>query len=174
METMNDSLVLFIGKYLVLFFILPFIYFWLKGNKKMVIHAFLAVVLADAAALLIGVVFPTLRPFEAAGASPRVPIFFWGGSLQLRTASFPSKHAAVSSSVALSVFGKYKVYGIFLALAAFLVGAGRVLAYVHRWYDVVGGFGIGLLATVVAGRILEHEVVGGFIIRLGERIPPRT
>ncbi|MEA2020558.1 MAG: phosphatase PAP2 family protein [Patescibacteria group bacterium] len=169
---MADFLILAIGKYLVFVFLLPLVYFWLKGKKSVVFQALLAVLIANILSLLVGIVFPALRPFELAETSPRVPIFFLEQNSRFRTTSFPSKHAAASAAIAFSVLVDNKLLGLVLLAFALSVGAGRVWAFVHRWFDVVGGFGLGLFAAFVARFVVNHKVIGSFMAKMEAKLPP--
>ncbi len=171
---MSDFLILFTGKYLIFLFLLPLVYFWLKGNKRLVFQVLLAVFLVNVVALLIGFIFPLSRPFEVAETSPRVPVFFLEHNARFRTASFPSKHVAASASIAFSILMGSSFLGSALLAVPFLVGAGRVLAYVHRWPDVIGGFGLGMLAAFVSKFILEHKSIVGFVNKVEAKLPPNS
>lgn len=77
----------------------------------------------------------TMRPFEIAGVDP--------GASYLNNPGFPSDHALFVWVIVFAVFyalGRKSRLAIGLAVLAFLVSIGRVLALVHAPIDVVGGF----------------------------------
>ncbi|MFA5131826.1 MAG: phosphatase PAP2 family protein [Candidatus Paceibacterota bacterium] len=61
--------------------------------------------------------------------------------------SFPSGHAAFMFGLAWSMYSFDKHAGKILFILATVTGIARVLAGVHYWYDIVGGF---MLAYFIA------------------------
>lgn len=73
--------------------------------------------------------------------------------------SFPSGHATFMFALAFAMYGFDKRAGIFIGTLAVVTGISRVLAGVHFWYDILGGFilgaGIAYIITLVASRIFK-------------------
>lgn len=139
-------LILFAAKYLIFLLFVSLVYFWFIGERELVVRAFCAVGLVIGIALLIGFLFPTLRPFEKLGMETP-PVFFFEQNSNLRTASFPSKHAATTAALAFVVMRKKKLLGRFLLLGSLAVGVGRYLALVHTGWDILGGIVVGWLSA---------------------------
>jgi len=149
---MSDLLILFSAKYLIFFLFLPLIYFWFRGERKLVFCTLASVLLAEVLALLVEALFPTPRPFVVFGIAPP-PVFF----LRVQTGSFPSGHTAVGVALAVSVMLKRKIWGRFLLLLALIVGVARVLTSAHFWWDILGGIVIGWLCAHLVNRIHQAK-----------------
>lgn len=63
--------------------------------------------------------------------------------------SFPSGHATFMFALAFSLYSFDKKAGFIIFALALLTGIGRVLAGVHYWYDIVGGFILGALISYI-------------------------
>ncbi|HEY4715118.1 MAG TPA: phosphatase PAP2 family protein [Candidatus Paceibacterota bacterium] len=61
--------------------------------------------------------------------------------------SFPSGHATFFSALATVIYFHHKRLGLWLALAALLIGFARVMAGIHFPSDVLTGFGLGILVA---------------------------
>ena len=64
--------------------------------------------------------------------------------------SMPSGHAAASSLIASQICYFYPTYGLLSIIWAFFVGFSRVLLGVHYPLDVLAGFLLGIVCSVVA------------------------
>jgi len=157
-----EFLVLITAKYFIFLFALPLLYFWFKGERRLVLRAVFAALLSGILAFLIGFLFPVERPFEIWDTEPAVPVFFFEHNPDLRTASFPSKHTAVGFAIAFSFFVYDATLGGLLLVGALLMGAGRVFAFVHRWIDVGGGIFVGLVSVqlikLFSSVFREHKI----------------
>lgn len=63
--------------------------------------------------------------------------------------SFPSGHASFMSGLAFAMYGFDKRAGIFIGALALITGIARVLAGVHFWYDILGGFILGAIVAYI-------------------------
>ena len=63
--------------------------------------------------------------------------------------SFPSGHATFLFGLAWSMYGFDKRAGVVLFVFGALTGIARVLAGVHFWYDIVGGFIVGWIVSYI-------------------------
>ena len=64
--------------------------------------------------------------------------------------SFPSRHLASASVIALTVWSIYPIAGIFLFLASFLLGYIRFAAGLHYPSDLIAGELLGILIGLLA------------------------
>lgn len=64
--------------------------------------------------------------------------------------SFPSGHATFMFALAWSMYGFDKRAGAIIFVLALITGIARVLAGVHFWYDIVGGFIVGGIVAYTA------------------------
>ena len=63
--------------------------------------------------------------------------------------SFPSGHATFMFALAMSMYGVDKKAGKYIFIMALIAGIARVLAGVHFWYDIVGGFIVGAVISYI-------------------------
>ncbi len=101
---------------------------------------FLSIILAWLFADNLKSIFHIPRPFISLGITPLV---YQSGF------SFPSQHMAIFSAMAGSVFIINKRFAILLLLLALLVGLSRVILGVHYPADIIGGFFVGSIASLV-------------------------
>lgn len=73
-------------------------------------------------------------------------------------ASFPSGHAAVMASLAMTLWYMNKKLGMVFALAAVISGLSRVVVGVHYPLDIVAGLACGVISAVIARRIYTIAV----------------
>lgn len=66
--------------------------------------------------------------------------------------SFPSGHASFMSALGFAAFLYNKKAGIVLLFLAVLTGISRVFVGVHYWYDIVGGFILGIAVAYAVVR----------------------
>lgn len=73
--------------------------------------------------------------------------------------SFPSGHATFMFALAFSMLGFDKKIAFFIGILGILTGIARVLAGVHYWYDIVGGFvlgaGVASLTVMIAKKYIR-------------------
>lgn len=111
-------------------------------RKEQVLHSLFAGVIAWGIAWAVKTLFPTVRPFVLNGRGTDVLI-------APSDSAFPSAHTALAFSLAVTIFMHDRRVGFWYLLAAFLIGAARVLANVHYPMDIVGGAFIGTLIAVI-------------------------
>lgn len=108
-----------------------------------------AIALAAGIAELVANIFPEQRPF----------VVGFGTLLthQNPTASFPSGHATVVWATALMLLTRPGHFGIGIvyALLAALTSWSRLYLGVHWPLDIVGGFAVGLIASMIASPFFE-------------------
>lgn len=63
--------------------------------------------------------------------------------------SFPSGHATFMFGLAFAMHSFDKHAGKILFVLALITGIARVLAGVHYWYDIVGGFFVGAIVSYI-------------------------
>ncbi len=86
-----------------------------------------------------------LRPYAALG----IPAL-----ISETSASFPSGHATFYGMLATAVLLINRRAGIWFFVATFFMGIARIMAGVHYPSDILGGFGIGVLTTLLARRVI--------------------
>lgn len=143
-----DKLMLFGADQLI--YILIFVIFILsfKGGIKEK-KAFLLILLGIPIAILlikgVHIFFFENRPFVAYHFTPFVK--------EATDASFPSRHATISSVIAFSyTYFKSKWSLLFLFVMAW-VGISRIYVGVHYPLDIIGGFSVGAISLVIALQI---------------------
>jgi|GEM_PF-3137438 len=121
-----------------------------RGNyAKKLLSVFLVTIVAWGIVFAIKYFFPLPRPHTV--LSEVVPLF-----LPRDSASYPSGHSAVFSSLAFSLlFLKEKKLGSVLLCIALCVGVARVGAGVHYPFDIFAGFLVGLLSAFFTLRALK-------------------
>jgi len=158
---MWDFLVIFGAKYLVFFLFLPLSLLWARGERELVKKAVLSAILAEGIALLVGYLFPTPRPFAALGQSP-LPIFF---IMPPSGISFPSGHASFSAALVTSLILGEKSWGTLLLVLVLAIGASRVLALAHFWWDILGGYAVGVFSAFLIKNFWKYLEMGRFLPR---------
>lgn len=109
-------------------------------KREQALHALISATLAWIAGGLVKDLFPILRPFKINGFPP---LTFTIPS----DASFPSIHAAVAFSLAITIWMHNKKIGVLYLVAAFLVGVSRVVGNVHFPVDILAG---AILGSIIA------------------------
>jgi undecaprenyl-diphosphatase len=125
---------------------------WFSGEtrwRRVVVHAVLALLLANLAVKVFNLVWFRPRPFTYQD----VNLLFYYPS----DSSFPSNSAAAMWSMAWAIWLRHREsrMGRAAVLLAALMGLGRVWVGVHYPMDIVGGAAIGILA---ATQIERHRV----------------
>lgn len=146
---MEDITVEFFATFFIWLLYMGLIVLWFidgRIKKEQVIHALLASLVAWLITLLVKHFFPTIRPFVRNGGEVDVLI-------RPTSAAFPSTHAALAFSLAVTIFMHDKKVGWFYLIGALLIGMARVLANVHYPIDIFGGALIGTLVAVVVEKM---------------------
>jgi len=69
--------------------------------------------------------------------------------------SFPSNHMAVFTAIAFSMFLINKKAGFVFLLIAFFIGFSRIVIGVHYPIDILGGFIVGLIISLIFREIFK-------------------
>ena len=129
-----DTLTLFEAKYLVFIIVIIAGVYWVTLPKeqkiKMFVFGVITAVVAFALTRLGGAIYFDPRPFVDSAVTPIYPHAANNG--------FPSDHTALAFTVAAAVFYMNKKFGLVLLFLASLVGASRVLGYIHSFTDILG------------------------------------
>lgn len=118
---------------------------WFLGTyqaKALALKAVLCCSLALILGYFVSLVFPQERPF----------VLHMGNTLisHAATASFPSNHMTIFSTIALSyIFSKQFKWGCFLLMGAFMVAWARIYVGVHFPLDMLGGLILALVTNVL-------------------------
>ncbi len=139
-----------LAKYGIIFYVGLICWLWWRGTgapterRRLVLLAVLAVALSVGLNITVNVLAPRPRPFLVLPAHVLV-------SSPPGDPSFPSDHAAVTSSMAITLFlGGQIRWGMLGILGAVLIGLGRVVIGVHYPSDILGGVLIGTASGIVA------------------------
>jgi undecaprenyl-diphosphatase len=153
LSTAHSVTALFLASILIWILICSVGLLWFTDKshgKKIVITAFIAVLIASACAQSVKTFFPYERPYELFGTDPLT-------ATTPRDASFPSTHTSVAFALASSVYLFHKRRGIPYLFTAGLVGVGRVISNVHFIGDVAGGILLGYVSAYIATYILNQR-----------------
>lgn len=141
-----DATIIFISVYFPFIFVLGHVWFFYKKRKFGVwLWVWVAVALSFAVKELISIFYFRLRPFEE---------LKWVAQLiknPMGEASFPSLHSAISFILAFSVFWLNKKWGALFLFGAVLIAFSRVVVGVHFPTDILGGFFLGFLLSLIVG-----------------------
>ncbi len=147
-----NTLIVLTAKYLYLVIILIAIVIFFKANRQDKIRLIKLAVIAGPLALIMVFIsshlFYDTRPFVAQNIQPLLPHSPDNG--------FPSDHTLISMLVALSIYQVKKRAGILLIILAIVVGASRVLAYIHYPVDILGSIVIAMVAVGIASFVLRR------------------
>lgn len=143
-----DNLMIFGATYLIYLIFLLSLFLGFKGGIKEK-KAFLLILLGLSIAILlikgIHLFLYESRPFVTFHFSPIVD--------EAADASFPSRHATISSVIAFAfIYFKSKWAPLFLILLLW-IGISRIYVGVHYPLDIVGGFLISVIALTIAVQI---------------------
>lgn len=145
-----DNLMLFGAKYLIYLTILLMFVLSFKSSmkeKKAMLLTFLTIPIAVLLIKTIHIFFVEPRPFVEFNFSPMIS--------HSTDASFPSRHTAIISVIALSyVYFKSRWAPLFLLLMLW-VGIARIFVGVHFPQDIIGGFVVGLISLIIALQIIK-------------------
>ena len=148
-----NTLIVFGAKYL--FLVIPVINLWVwwqlpkERRLSFAVQVISAGVLALILAKVSGHFISSPRPYIAQHLTPLIAASTDNG--------FPSDHTLLSATLALLVFMVRRPIGAVLLVLALCVGVTRVLALVHSPIDIVGSFGIALVAVLLSSLIASQR-----------------
>lgn len=149
-----DAFVVFVARYLIILSPLILLHvIWMLPQKERVRFVFLTIFSLGLAYLFAKAgsqLYDNPRPFMIGEFEPLIPHGVENG--------FPSIHTLFATTVALIALTKHRLLGATLLVVAIAVGVARVFGDVHHVIDIVGGFGIALVAVIVARLLLNIRV----------------
>lgn len=148
---MINLAITFAASVLIWLMFLGLIVLWVidgRIKKEIVVHAFIAALIAWVSSLMFKDIFNTTRPFVHDGLRSLV---FWIPTFE--NGAFPSSHAASSFALAVTIWFHNKKIGILYIIASLFIGLARVLARVHYPVDILGGAVLGTLIAVLVEKI---------------------
>lgn len=154
-EDFNFWPITFLASFLIWVMFAALLALWVvdgRIQKKQVVHAILATLIAFIISQAIKDLFPTIRPFVLYGLPPRT-ITAHGD------AAFPSSHTAVAFGLATSIWPHHKKAGVAFIISAALVGIGRVLGNVHYLWDIFGGAFVGVVVALVIDKLQVFDAI---------------
>ncbi len=119
----------------------------LLQKKKEILFVFISGFLAYFTAVILKLLFHTLRPFLAL---PNVSALFNENGF-----AFPSGHAAFFGALGLALFFTNKKASYVFMFFALLIGLARIIAGVHFPIDILGGFMLGALVVLFTRKIFS-------------------
>jgi undecaprenyl-diphosphatase len=157
------SLVTFFASYLgwLLFILYPFVLVWRPREKwrEEIIFVLTVVLTAWVASLAIKYFYASPRPFLE--LDNYTPLMKYGGP-----DSFPSGHATVFFAFGFAVYSYRHLFGNILILGAALISLARIAAGLHWLSDVIGGFVLAGLVTILLRMVFNHEGLHKTAVRL--------
>ena len=146
-----DFVVIFFAKYAVFIIVAFAVGYWLTLPKKQKIQMLVFGVFVATIAFLLtrigGALYYDSRPFVSMGVDPIIPHADNNG--------FPSDHTALAFTAAATMFYMNKKLGILTLVVAILVGASRVLGYIHSPIDILGSIMFVAIAYAAAYRMTQ-------------------
>ncbi len=121
----------------------------LTKDRKAILTALISFLITYGVSDVLKTIVARPRPFIAGGAQLI-------GSLPGDEWSFPSKHASISFSLAVSTFLNRRVLGWIAFISAVLISYSRVYLGVHYWSDIFAGALLGSVITFGVDRVLRH------------------
>lgn len=160
-----DFLMIEAAKIIPYLFILILFLLWFRDKKDEALFAGYSAILGVAISKGIGLIYFHPRPFME-----KV------GTLLIQhkaDSSFPSDHTTFTMSIALTLlaFKSTRILGIILTLLALWCGISRVYVGVHWPFDILGGIGVGIVATS-AVLLLKPKLqpINGIITNLWNKV----
>ncbi len=156
-----DSLIIFLASTLpwILFAVVIVYFVFIKKN----LNRFLMIVFCVGSSYLVSeflkwIVFRQPRPFAVLEG---VTTLVQASSFN----SFPSSHATVFAALATAVFIYDRKKGIIFMIMALLIGLARIAAGVHFPIDILTGWFLGFLITIISYRLFRKlsKVLTNFI-----------
>ncbi len=150
-----DQLMIFASAYLMYLTLLLIFILALKGGVREKKTFILVLIGLPVAVLLIKGIhlfYFEPRPFVTFNFPPIVP--------ESADASFPSRHATISATIALAyAYFKSKWAWLFLPIMIW-VGISRIYTGVHYPLDIIGGFVVGIFALMISLQIKRILQIG--------------
>lgn len=141
-----DTIAILAAKYMILIFVIPFVYLWIKKgdkNKDIALYSLYAGILGVLINFVIGYFYFHARPFMLNMGTLLFPYS--------ADSSFPSDHATLMLSIALTMiyFKETRKLGVILGILGLIGGFARVFAGVHFPFDILGSIGIAIIASLI-------------------------
>jgi len=122
-----------------------------EENRQLSRQAALSSLITGLLALLFNLIISTIwfrpRPFVTLHTMPLIS--------HSADASFPSDHTAGSMGLAGGTYLYRERLGVFFGIFSILIGFARVYVGVHYPSDVLGGFIVGIISTMLIGSTLK-------------------
>ena len=160
-----DEIMILSAKTTPFIFVLILIYLWFSKRKNESLFSFYAGILGLFVNWFISLIYFHPRPF----------MLHLGIMLIDHKAenSFPSDHATLTFSITfmLLMFKSTRIIGIFAFLLALLCGIARVYVGVHWPFDIIGGFVVGLVSSLIIYFLREKlQKINDIIILIWNKI----
>lgn len=141
---------LFVSDFLIYVFILGAILIPILVHRDYAYSLFTAIATGGAwlITFIIKNIFMIPRPFVAMHFTP---LYFEPGF------SFPSSHVTVATAIAILVWNKNRKLGIIFAIFAILTALSRMVIGVHYPIDIIGGFVVGLIISLMFIKIFKKS-----------------
>jgi undecaprenyl-diphosphatase len=155
---LESLIIAFLASILILIMFAGLLVVWLidgKIKKEQALHAFISSIVAWTITQMIKSFIPVARPYQVNDLKPLTLTF----SQVSNDSSFPSSHAAVAFSIAVTVWLHDKRTGTIFLIMAIGVAIGRVLANVHFSVDVL----VGALFGILVGLAIDGKHVMSLI-----------
>jgi len=160
-----DTLMINSAKFIPFVLIGLIVYLWFSKRKNEALFTIYSAFLAILISKTIKIIYFHPRPFVT-----------HIGTLLIHhkpTSSFPSNHATFTFAIAfmLLMFKSTRVIGIVAFILAFICAISRVYVGVHWPFDIVGGFFVGLISTILILFLREKlQSLNNLIINLWNRL----
>lgn len=143
---MYTFLIIFFAKYVVyIIMLIAIVYLVLLKDKnirkKFLLLAIPTLVVSFIISRLASMLYYSPRPFVSGHFTPLIQHAADNG--------FPSDHTLISMTLAVIIFMFNKKLGIITGILGLFVGISRIFAGVHSLVDIIGSFGISILAVVL-------------------------
>ena len=147
-----DSLIVFIASdlpWIIIAVTISYFLFFQKSIKKFLVLCFMVGLPIVLTQFLKWIIFKHPRPFVGL---PDVVKLIDISSFD----SFPSGHATVFAAITTAVFIYDRTLGVIFIFATLLIGIARIAAGVHYPLDILTGFVIGFVVSILAYILLKY------------------